>query len=91
MQSNHHIYTCPCAASSLVPGKGNRVKPRLACQTPGCSGQGSRGDLSSVSIKKDLERRTLLFVCFHDVVWICFSAPPGLTSGRQKSVVEDLH
>ena len=62
MQSNHHIYKCPCAASSLVPAKENQVKSRLACQTPGRFGQGSRGDLSSVSIKKDLERRTFLFV-----------------------------
>ena len=53
-------------------------------------GQGSRGDLNTVSIKRKREKRIFLSVCFHDVVWIYFLAPPGLTF-RQQQCLETLN
>lgn len=87
MQSSRHIHKCPCAASSSVPGKENQAKAGLS----GPKDALDRALEDSVSIRKDLERRHFLFVCFQDVVWICFSVPPGLTFRPQNSVLENLN
>lgn len=94
MHNHCHIHKCHVLlALWCMAGKENTPSPVWLISPKDAADGAPEWTNTSLHQESFGKKRTFLFFlffCFHDVVWICFSAPPGPTFGQQNGVLENL-
>lgn len=87
MHSDHHIHECHVLpALWCMAGKEKKPSPVWLISPKDADNGTLERTNTQVLIKRVLGKKepsSSSSFCFHDVVWICFSAPPRLTLGNR--------